>query len=92
MFAYINRDDGELKVFLLYKSNTDMKWNALSCGIQNCLFNSTDFESWQTEGFPHDLMSSSDENSFQSAIRKGFESKFLQQAETVNFRMIITET
>ena len=92
MFSYINRDDDELKVFLLYKNYTDMNWNAMSCGIQNCLFNSTDLDSWQDEDFPNDLISSSDENSFQSAIRQGFKSKCSEQSETVNSQMIIFES
>lgn len=71
-FAYVNRDDDGLKVFLLYKSNIDTKWYTRSCGAQDCLFNnSTDWDTWQDEDFPHCLMSSDEENSFHSAIRKG---------------------
>lgn len=74
MFAYIHRVDDELKVVLLYKSESDTKWNARSCG-EKCLFDNTgDWDSWKAEDFPEGLISSDDENSFDSAIRKSFES------------------
>ena len=74
MFAYIHRVDDELKVFLLYKSESDTKWSARSCGEKDCLFhNNTDWDSWKVEDFPEGLISSDDENSFDSAIRKSFE-------------------
>ena len=74
MFAYIHRVDDELKVVLLYKSESDTKWNARSCGEKDCLFdNNAVWDSWKVEDFPEGLISSDDENSFDSAIRKSFE-------------------
>ena len=74
MFAYIHRVDDELKVFLLYKSESDTKWSARSCGEKDCLFdNNAHWDSWKVEEFPEGLISSDDENSFDSAIRKSFE-------------------
>ena len=77
MFAYIHRVDDELKVVLLYKNNTT--WSAKSCGVQDCLFDSSaGWDSWKDEDFPEGLISS-DEGSFQSAIRKSFESSSIHR-------------
>ena len=74
MFAYINRVDDELKVVLLYKSESDTKWSAKSCGVQDCLFDNTaDWDSWKVEDVPEGVMSADEEDSFESAIRKSFE-------------------
>ena len=74
MFAYIHRVDDELKVVLLYKGESDTKWSAKSCGVQDCLFDNTaDWDSWEVEDFPEGVMSTEEENSFVSAIRKRFE-------------------
>ena len=74
MFAYINRVDDELKVVLLYKSESDTKWSAKSCGVQDCLFDNTaDWDSWKIEDVPEGVMSADEEDSFESAIRKSFE-------------------
>ena len=73
MFAYIHRVHDELKVVLLYKSESDTKWSAKSCGVQDCLFDNTaDWDSWKVEDFPEGVMSVEEENSFESAIRKRF--------------------
>ena len=75
MFAYIHRVDDELKVVLLYKGESDTKWSAKSCGVQDCLFDNTaDWNSWKVEDFQEGVMSADEDNSFESAIRKSFES------------------
>lgn len=74
MFAYIHRVDDELKVVLLYKGESDTKWSAKSCGVQDCLFDNTaDWNSWKVEDFQEGVMSADEDNSFESAIRKSFE-------------------